>query len=100
MRLSTLFPEIVTGAPIPNALRTMEELECARCTDLPTLSDAALMGEENMMRRLHAVTRNQRCRVVVPDAGPTGSLLVSEWALWRLKKIRAEIDSHRSRRSA
>ena len=100
MKTSTLFPEVVAGALIPNALRTMEEGEIARCTDLPTLPDAALMGEENMMRRLHAVTRNQRCRVVFPDAGPTGSMLIREWALWRLKKIRAEIDSRRLRRSA
>jgi hypothetical protein len=95
-----LFPATVAGVAIPNPLHSLEELEVARCTDLATRADADLMGEEQEMRRLHAVTRHQRCRVVFPDAGVTGSILVCEWALWRLKMVRAEIDSRRARRSA
>lgn len=85
----SLFPEYVAGYAIQHC--TIEGLECARCIDPSTLSDVDLMDEESMMRRVHALARNQRWRIVFPDVGPTGSVLVSEWSLWRLEMVLAEI---------
>ena len=100
MNMRELFPASVAGVAIPNPSHSLEELEVARCTDLDTRTDADLMGEENLTRRLHAVSRDRRCRIAFPGAGPTGSMLVSDWSLWRLKMLRAEIDYRRLRRSA